>query len=158
MISDTLLIEEQTAIQLAVNKNCPKIMNEEELSKIRVTKDNMLPSFHGWPFSKNTPYLYAINYYISLFYQNGLQKKWSDSLTSNSERNYVDFEKGILKTDASQHSIKLYGPLLMWSYGMFFSIVCFIVELVYSFCKLFASKRLKPFLYRSNNVVEIFTN
>lgn len=132
--TDIVLIEEQVLVQKAVNKKCSEIISNEDLTKIRVTNDLNFPSAHAWPFSKNTPYIGAINYYISLFYQNGLQAKWSESLYANSGKNNIDFDKGIVKPDSSQNPIKLYGPLLMWAFGSFISIICFLTEIGYSYC------------------------
>lgn len=132
--TDIVLIEEQILVQNAVNNKCPEIISNEDLSKIRVTNDLNFPSAQAWPFSKNIPYIGVINYYISLFYQNGLQAKWSEPLYVISGKNNIDFDKGFVKADSSQKPIKLYGPLLMWAFGIFISIICFLSEMSYSFC------------------------
>lgn len=137
--NNVFLIEEQVLIQQAVSL-CPKTLSVEELARIRVTKDNMLLSSHAWCFSKSTPYIDSFNYYISLFEQNGLHIKWSEYLYGSSRKKNIDFDKGIVKTDITP-PMKLYGPLLIWTYGVVLSMCIFIVEILYSYC--IVSKRIR---------------
>lgn len=145
--SNLFLIEEQTVIQEGVT-DCPDALTNEDISRIRVTKDNMLLASHGWPFGKNTTYLDTFNFYIALLHQNGLQSKWSESLYGTSKKNKFDFEKGIVKIDKSLQAIKLYGPFLGWGFGMVLCMLFFMGEIVCARCDVVTWKFPKRFTYK----------
>lgn len=127
----TFLVQDMVPMQRFVI-DCSQFMTPEELSRIRVTRDKIPLSSHGWAVRKKTPYLDYFNYYISLFEQNGLNTKWSENIFPSLRKETIDFDKGMLKTLETK-PISLYGPFLVGIFGILLSIACFIGEIIFAY-------------------------
>lgn len=139
LTSSTFLIQDMVPMQQFVI-DCSQFLTPKELARIRVTRDRIPLSSHGWAVRKATPYLDYFNHYISLFEQNGLNTKWSENIFPSLRKETIDFDKGMLKTLEPQ-PIHLYGPFFVGIFGILLSVTCFIGEIFYAYIWTKAQKR-----------------
>lgn len=127
-----MLIDEVDSLYKELNRNCRTQLTLDDVLSLRVTSDNIFPSNHAWGFPKKAPYAKFINEQIMLYHQNGLQKKWSESLTIPPGNNSVYFN-GVEMIDESNsgQKRKFYGQFVLWFFGIGLSILCFIAEIVF---------------------------
>lgn len=129
-----MVIDELDVMYRELNKRCRKLLKNKDLMSLRVTRDNIFPSTHAWAFPKKSPYFSFINTQIMLYHQNGLQKKWSESLHF-SPRNLSVYFNGhamIDQSNLSSEHIKFYGHFVLWLFGIGLSFLCLVAEFAFN--------------------------
>lgn len=129
--SKYMVLEEQNQLIFRLNNNCKNHLSYLELSRLKLTSDNLFPSGHAWPFRKNAPYLETFNAHLLPLFESGMFDLWLKNYMKSDGSNLLTSSNGIVKGDESFSLKKLIGPVAIWGIGIIVSLGCFICEFFY---------------------------
>lgn len=105
-------------------QNCDDYINEADLSCIRITNENMFPSFQAWPLQLNVPFRKSFSSFIRKLKSYGILQYWISTLSK-----YVNIRN---KTFLEERFIRIY--VFQDSYnlligGLTVSLIIFLLEI-----------------------------
>ena len=72
LYSKYMVLDEQKLFIYKLNNICKNYFSYFELSKLKLTSDDLFPLSHAWPFRKNAPYLETFNTHLSSLFESGV--------------------------------------------------------------------------------------
>lgn len=131
LYSKYVVIEEQNPLTYQLINECKKYFNSFELSRLKITADDLFPTGHAWPFRKNSPYLETFNLHLLSLFESGLFDVWLKKYMKSDGSILLTSGRGFTANDDKTFSLKKFiGPVAIWGIGIIASIVCFICEVL----------------------------